>query len=107
MNILYTRDEIRERLLECDYPQGTTLLEDAVNRICEFCDNAAEMFNNWYSTGKTPRFEVNGISSDYLISTYGMKYPAMIIAYDWLMKEPGEAKRLFKKSIVKSTAEEE
>ena len=44
MNILYTRDEIRERLLECDYPQGTTLLEDAVNRICEFCDNAAEMF---------------------------------------------------------------
>lgn len=106
MNTLYSKDEIRERLLECDYPQGTTLLEDAVNRISEFDANAAEMFNKWYNTGKTPRFEVNGISSDYLIATYGMKDPALIITYDWLMKEPGEAKRLLKKSVVESTAEE-
>ena len=92
MNTLYSKDEIRERLLECDYPQGTTLLE-------------AEMFKKWYNTGKTPRFEVNGISSDYLIATYGMKDPALIITYDWLMKEPDEAKRLLKKSVVESTAE--
>lgn len=95
----YTEPEIREILLECDYPLSGTLLDDTVKRICCLGSEAAKMFSEWHKSGRTPHFEINGITSDFLILTYKMKAPALIIAYDWLLKEPDEASRLLKKQI--------
>ena len=96
----YTDQEIKTLLLEDDYPNKTPLLDGVISRVREFGPEAAQMFDEWASSGKQPKFEVNGISSSSLKKEQGMKAVALIIAYDWLLKDPHEAARLLKKPIV-------
>ena len=96
----YTDQEIRNLLLEDDYPNKAPILEGVIKRIRSFGPEAAEMFDEWASSGKQPKFEVNGVSSDTLRREQGMKAVALIIAFDWLKKEPHEAARLLMKPHV-------
>lgn len=96
----YTDQEIKDLLLEDDYPNKAPILEGVIQRIRSFGPEAAAMFDEWASSGKQPKFEVNGISSDVLRKEQNMKAVALIIAYDWLKKEPHEAARLLQKPRV-------
>ncbi|MBP5189710.1 MAG: hypothetical protein J6031_02200 [Bacteroidales bacterium] len=97
----YTDQEIKNLLLEDDYPNKAPLLDGVIQRIRSFGSEATKMFDEWASSGKQPKFEINGISSDNLRKEQNMKAVALIIAYDWLMKEPHEAARLLLKPHIK------
>ena len=96
----YTDQEIKELLLEDDYPNKAVILEGVIQRIRSFGPEAAAMFDEWATTGKQPKFEENGISSEFLRKEQHMKAVALIIAFDWLKKEPHEAARLLQKPHV-------
>ncbi len=93
----YTDQEIINLLLEDDYPNKAPILEGVIRRIRGFGPEAYEMFDQWATSGKQPKFEVNGVSSEQLRKEQNMKAVALIIAYDWLLKEPHEAARLLLK----------
>ncbi len=99
----YTDKEIQDRLFESDYPKNEHLISGVLERIHAFGPQAAELFEYWMETGKMVKFEVGGISSDFLRKHHNMKDVALIIAFDWLNKEPREAARLLKKPIIKSS----
>jgi hypothetical protein len=96
----YTDQEIKEFLLEDDYPNKAAILEGVIQRIRSFGPEAAAMFDEWATTGKQPKFEENGISSEILRKEQHMKAVALMIAFDWLKKEPHEAARLLQKPHV-------
>ena len=96
----YTDQEIKDLLLEDDYPNKAAILEGVIQRIRSFGPEAAAMFDEWATTGKQPKFEENGISSEFLRKEQHMKAVALIIAFDWLKKEPHEAARLLQKPHV-------
>ena len=96
----YSDNEIRERLLEADYPGNEELISGVLERIHAFGPSASRMFEKWMDDGKMPRFEEAGISSDYLRSHQRMTDVALIIAYDWLLKDPAEAARLLRKPVI-------
>jgi len=96
----YTDQEIKDLLLEDDYPNKAVILEGVIQRIRSFGPEAAAMFDEWATTGKQPKFEENGISSEFLRKEQHMKAVALIIAFDWLKKEPHEAARLLQKPHV-------
>lgn len=96
----YTDQELKVLLLEDDYPNNETMLSGVISRIRSFGEPAAKMFEQWAEKGIPPKFEVEGVSSAFLKSQIDMKNVALIIAYDWLTKDPHEAARLLKKPIV-------
>lgn len=96
----YTDQELKELLLEDDYPNNEALITGVIRRIRSFGEAAAKMFEQWAEKGVSPTFEIEGISSSFLRNQCAMKNVALIIAYDWLMKDPHEAARLLKKPIV-------
>ena len=95
-----TDEELRKRLLETDYPNDEKVLNVVVERIRNFGDDARSMFDNWWNTSKIPAFVIDGINPAFLRNRHKMKDVAIIIAYDWLSKEPKEAARLLKKGIM-------
>lgn len=92
--------ELKDRLLETDYPNDEKLLNDVVQKIRNFGNEAQSMFENWYDTAKIPKFDINGITPAYLRKFHKMKDAGIIIAYDWLQKEPTTAAHLLKKPII-------
>ena len=97
---MYTDIEIKDRLLEADYPDDEVLLSGVLKRIRDFGPEASTMFIAWMEKGTSPKFEEAGITSDYLKTYHRMKDVALIIAFDWLKKKPGEAARLLKKTVI-------
>jgi len=95
-----TDEELKKRLLETDYPNNDELLNGVIKKIRNFGDGAQSMFDEWYNTAKIPAFDVNGITPAYLRNRHNMKDIGILIAYDWLSKEPEEAARLLKKGIM-------
>jgi len=98
MNI--TNEDLKKRLLETDYPNDEKILNVIVERIRNFGDAARSMFEEWYNTAKIPAFVIDGINPAFLRNRHNMKDVAIIIAYDWLSKDPREAARLLKKGIM-------
>lgn len=96
----YTDQALKDLLLEADYPNDERLLKGVITRIREFGPEAAALFEAWAEQGKSPKFEVEGITSDNLKRRFKMKDVALIIAYDWLRKKPHEAARLLSKPII-------
>lgn len=97
---MFTDKEIKDRLLEADYPNNDVLLSGVLERIRAFGPEASRMFEKWMEDGATPKFDTAGISSDYLRVHHNMKDVALIIAFDWLHKKPEEAARLLKKTVI-------
>jgi len=95
-----TDEDLKKRLLETDYPNDEKILNRIVERIRNFGDGGRSMFDDWYNTAKIPAFDIDGITPAFLRSRHKMKDVAIIIAYDWLLKDPKEAARLLKKGIM-------
>jgi hypothetical protein len=97
----YTDIELRDRLLENeDYPNNEKLLNGVIEKIRNFGDEAQAMFDSWWKEAKIPNFDVNGITPAYLRDFHKMKNVGIIIAYDWLHKEPKRAARLLKRPVI-------
>ena len=99
----YTDKEIKERLLEADYPSDEQFLSGVIERIRSLGPEATALFEQWMEKRVSPKFELAGISSNYLRLHHKMKDVALIIAFDWLTKEPDEASRLLKKPVISHT----
>jgi hypothetical protein len=95
----YGDEELKKRLLETDYPNDEKLNE-VIKRIRNFGHDAQSMFQGWYNTAKIPSFDINGITPAYLRKQHNMKDVGIIIAYDWLSKEPEKVAYLLKKGIM-------
>jgi len=96
----YIDNELKERLLETDYPNDERLLNDVILKIRNFGSEAQQMFDNWYATSQITNFDINGITPAYLRKFHKMKDVGIIIAYDWLQKKPNEATHLLKKPVI-------
>ena len=95
-----TDTELKERLLETDYPNDEKLLSEVIEKIRNFGNEAQSMFENWYSTAKISSFDINGVTPAYLRKFHNMKDVGIIIAYDWLLKKPAESAHLLKKPLI-------
>lgn len=99
----YTNDELKERLLENDYPNDEKLLESVIQKIQNFGTETQRIFDDWYITAKITDFDINGITPAYLRKYHKMKDVGIMIAYDWLQKAPQEAVHLLKKPIISNS----
>lgn len=97
---IYTDNELKDRLLEIDYPNDEKLLNDVILKIRNFGNEAQKMFDNWYATSKITNFDIDGINPAYLRKYHNMEDVGIIIAYDWLQKKPSEAVYLLKKPLM-------
>lgn len=93
----YTKEEIIEKLMLSGYPDDESLLNYVYNSIDGFCDEAKDVFEEWYETGKIKEFNICGITNNYLKEFYQMTAPAIIITYDMLCKKPQEVASVLKK----------
>ena len=93
-------NELKDRLLECDYPNDEQLLDGVIQKIRNLGTEAQKVFDNWYTTSKISDFDIGGITPAFLRKHHKMKDVGIIIAYDWLLKKPEEATHLLKKPVI-------
>jgi len=96
----FTDDELKARLLEDDYPNDERLINGVIEKIRNFGNEAQAMFEDWYNNGKISKFDINGITPAFLREHHKMKDAGIIIALDWLSKQPEEAARLLKRPLM-------
>lgn len=97
----YTEKEIKERLLEEDYPNNPVLLESVTSQILSLTDEGEEKFIEWFETKKLFPFNINGITPDFLRKYHAMKDVAIILCYARLKKDPNLA-TLLKRPVIKN-----
>lgn len=87
---------IRMRLVE----EGYSLSEatnQTIARLSSLKGKSLELLKDWLSNNLPVEFDpINGIDSTYLRNNLGMKEPAIIIAYEMLLREPEENSNYFK-----------
>ena len=97
----YTDEELKNFLLEyADCPKDERLINHLIKRIKSLGEEAGVLFENWYENRIVPEFNCNGISSDFLRKTRKMENIGIILAYDWLIREPEKAAFLLKKPVI-------
>lgn len=97
----YTSEELKELLLENDYPASNKkLLESVIQQLQSLTPEGKVAFENWYDTRKLPIFDIEGVSVDYLKTYHHANDIAVILAYDGLIKDPKRA-YLLKKPVIK------
>jgi hypothetical protein len=96
----YTKNELIERLIECDYPNDDKLLGEVVEKIQNLGPEAKKIFDLWFTTGRLTDFNIQDITPAYLRKFHKMKEAGIIIAYDWLFKDEKNAVRLLKKPVI-------
>jgi hypothetical protein len=93
-------DELRERLLESNYPNDEVILRATIESIRNLGSAAGAVFENWYATGKISGFEeIEGITPDFLRERHNMEDVGIIIAYDMLSKDGKSAAHLLKRAL--------
>ena len=93
-----TEEQLNTIFEKEDIPSNKTMRDSIAKQLEELGEEAQEMFDLWYQTGKSPRFNVNGISSNDLRTKFkNIKDLAIILAYDHIIKSPKEALKLFTK----------
>lgn len=97
----YTSEELKEILLENDYPASNKkLLESVIQQLQSLTLEGKVAFENWCDTRKLPIFDIEGVSVDYLKTYHHANDIAVILAYDGLIKDPKRA-YLLKKPVIK------
>ncbi|SRR5574344_914321 len=96
----YSKEEIKDRLLEEDYPQNEELLNSIINQFGTFEGEDEKIFVDWFESNRVPDFEIDGITPAYLRMHHGMKDAAIILSYIRLLKEP-KAALLLRKPLIK------
>ena len=96
----YNNSEIKERLLEEDYPNNPQLLESVTRQILLLKGNGKVAFENWFETGEIPHFEIEGITPCFLRKYHSMNDVAILLVYARLLDAP-EAAFALKKPVIK------
>lgn len=96
----YTSEEIKERLLEEDYPNNQVILESVTRQILALKGEGEKAFVNWFETKSVPSFDIEGITPSFLRKYHSMKDVAIILAYARLVEEP-KAAFILKKPVIK------
>lgn len=96
----YSKEEIKDRLLEEDYPQNEALLNSIMNQLGALEGEDEKIFIDWFESNHVPNFEIDGITPAYLRKYHGMKDVAIVLSYIRLLKEP-KAALLLKKPWIK------
>jgi hypothetical protein len=97
----YSKEFLIDCLNRADYPTNTALQESVVSQLNELGAEAQQLFDKWCADGKTPKFNVNGITSEFLIKNHKMNAIALILAYDGLIKDGEHAAWLLQKPIIR------
>lgn len=96
-----TIEEIKDLLLELDYPNQPQLLESVSRQLLSLTGESKSAFIKWYESRELPDFEIEGITPAFLRKYHSMTDVAIILAYARLLKEPKAAAFVLKKPIIK------
>ena len=87
------------RLREAGYPD-TPGFSNMVNRLVSLEGEAKTMLDKWLRDDEKVFFsEIDGVDSDYLRDSLGMKEPAIIISYAMLKLDPIANSEYFKNLV--------
>lgn len=96
-----TREEIKNALLECGYPQ-TNGLERTLDRLLSLNGEPFDMLRGWVKFKILPNFDFSSqVNSQLLYDELCFKAPAIILAYDMLIKDP-ESEKLYIRLLTKN-----
>lgn len=97
----YTSEELKDILLENDYPASNRpLLESVIGQLQHLTPEGKAAFEHWCDTRNLPSFNIEGITVDYMKTYHHANDIAVILAYDGLLRNPKSA-YLLKKPVVK------
>ena len=97
----YTEKELKEILLENDYPlSNKRMVESVVKQLQNLTPDAEIAFEHWLETRELPVFDIEGITSDYLKVYHHSTDIGVILAYNGLLQNPKSA-YLLKKPIIR------
>lgn len=90
---------IRMRLVEEGYTISETT-NQTIARLSSLKGKSLELLKDWLSNNLPVEFDsINGIDATYLRNNLEMKEPAIIIAYEMLIREPEENSKYFKELV--------
>ena len=96
----YTTEELKEILLENDYPASNKkLLDSVIMQLQNMTPEGKAAFEHWCETRNLPDFDIEGITVDFLQTYHSSTDIAVILAYDGLIKNPKSAYLLKRPNI--------
>ena len=96
----YSRDQLKNILCSYGYPmENTGLLASVIQQIEEFSEEAKQCFSEWVEHQTQVKFEINGITSDFLRNIRKQNEIAVLLSYDHLLKESKIGKSDFAKLL--------
>ena len=96
----YTSEQLKEMLLENDYPASNhDMLECVVRQLQNLTEEGKAAFEHWCETRVLPVFDIEGITAEYLQKYHHATDIAVILAYDGLTRHPKSA-YLLKKPVI-------
>lgn len=96
----YTSEELKDILLENDYPASNKkLLESVITQLQNLTPEGKVAFEHWCNTRILPSFDIEGVTADYMKTYHHANDIAVILAYDGLLKNPKRA-YLLKKPVI-------
>lgn len=96
----YTAENLREILLENDYPASNKqMLESVIRQLQNLTPEAKTAFEHWCDTRNLPVFDIEGVTVDYMKTYHHATDIAVILAYDGLIRNPKSA-YLLKKPVI-------
>ena len=97
----YTSENLRELLLDNDYPASDkSMLESVVRQLQNLTPEGKVAFEHWCDTRSVPSFDINGINPDYLRRFHHSTDIGIILVYDGLLRDPKKAE-LLKKPVIR------
>lgn len=97
----YTVDELKNILLDNDYPASNKkLLESVITQLQNLSSEGKAAFEEWLNTRNLPSFDIEGVTVEYMKKFHHANDIAVILAYDGLVKNPKSA-YLLKKPVIK------
>lgn len=97
----YTDEELKNFLLDyADCPNNEQLINHLIERIKTLGTESQALFENWYENRVVPEFDCCGVTSEFLRKSRKMENIGIILAYDWLCREPKRAAFLLKRPMI-------
>ena len=97
----YTHEYLMELLLENDYPTSSKkMLESVINQLQHLTPEGKRVFEHWCNTRILSKFDINGVTAEYLQRYHHATDIAVILAYDGLVRNPKSAYFL-KKPVIR------
>ncbi len=96
----YSREQLKDILCSNGYPkENEGLLTSVIQQIDDFSEEAKQGFSDWVEHKIQIKFEINGITSDFLRTVRNQNEIAVLLSYDHLLKESKIGKSDFAKLL--------